>query len=587
MKSFFRSLLATVVGIVISSILLFFIFFGILGAIISSQDKPAEIEENSILFLKLNRQITDRKPISPFDLQRFNRDDRMGLNEILSNIEKAKEDNNISGIYIEPGYSFSGLATAAEIREALIDFRSSGKFVVTYNNSIFSQKGYYLATASDKIFFNPVGLMLLNGLSFQTMHIKNALEKLDVDATVVKIGEYKGAGEMYEFDKMSKYNREQLERIANTVWDNIAEDISEARGISVDDLNQLVNNLGIDDPSVALENNLVDSLIYKGDVINYLKHITGTPDSKDLNTVTLSTYSKVPKPKSYKGLARDKVAVIYASGNIVDGEGDENNIGGAKFSRAIRTARRDSTIKAIVLRINSGGGSAMASEDILVEVLKTKGVKPLVVSMGDVAGSGGYYIACAADTILADKNTITGSIGVIGAFMNAEGLFKKFGVTFDVAKSHEYADFTSQVKPVSEKEKEFFTKFISITYDQFITHVANGRGMTKEEVDAIARGHVYGGADAKEINLIDDYGGLNDAITIAHRMAGLSEKYRVVELPKQPDPVEQFIKEIAGDAKVKSLLNDFGIDMQLYQDIKDMSQTQGVVARMPYSITIE
>ena len=587
MKSFFRSLLATVVGIIISSILLVFIFFGIIGAMVSKSEQPVEIEENSILFLKLDQPITDRKPASPFDIPRFKKDNRMGLNDILENIDKAKEDEKIKGIYIEPGYSFAGLATTAEIRDALIDFRTSGKFVVSYSNNIFSQTGYYLSTASDKVFFNPVGLMLLNGLSLQTMHLKNTLEKLDIDATVIKIGEYKSAGEQFEYDEMSKPNREQLERIVTTVWGNMAQDIADARGISVEKLNVLVNNLAIDDPSVALENNLVDSLIYKGDVINYLKSLTNTPLDKDLNAVKLSSYSKVPKPKAYKGLARDKIAVIYASGGIVDGEGDENNIGGENFARTIRKARRDSTIKAIVLRVNSGGGSAMASEDVLVEILETKGVKPIVVSMGDVAASGGYYIACAADTILAGKNTITGSIGVIGAFMNAEGFFKKLGITFDVAKSHDYADFTSQVKPVSEREKQFFESFIATTYDQFITHVAKGRGMTKEEVDAIARGHVYGGADAKDINLIDAYGGLNDAIDIAHRMAGLSEKYRIVDLPEQADPVEQFLKELTGEASVKAMLEDFGVDATTYQEVKDMYQTQGVVTRLPYTITFE
>lgn len=587
MKSFFRSLLATVTGIIISTVLLFFVFFGIMGAIVASQDKPVEVADNSILYLKLDRPITDRKPASPFNVQRLSRDERMGLNDILENIAKAKTDDKIKGIYIEPGYSFAGMATISEIRAALIDFRTSGKFVVSYSNDVFSQKGYYLATASDKVFFNPVGLMLLNGLSLQTMHIKGTLEKLDIESTIVKIGEYKGAGEMYEYEEMSKPNREQLERIANTVWDNIADDISDARGISKDKLNQIVGNLEIDDPTVALNNNLVDSLIYKGDVIDYLKELTNTPDEDDLNTVKLSTYSKVPKKKNYTGFARDKVAVIYASGGIVGGEGDENNIGGEKYARAIRKARRDTTIKAIVLRVNSGGGSAMASEDILVEMIKTKGVKPLVVSMGDVAGSGGYYIACAADKILADENTITGSIGVIGSFMNAEGFFKKLGVTFDVAKSHEYADFTSQVKPVSDREKEFFNHFISVTYDQFITHVANGRNMTKEEVNAIARGHIYSGVDAKDINLIDAYGGLNDAIEIAHDMADLGDKYRVVELPKQPDPLEQFIKELSGEAKIKTVLETFGLDAKTYQEIKDMSANQGVVARMPFSVRID
>ncbi|MCK5169439.1 MAG: signal peptide peptidase SppA, partial [Bacteroidales bacterium] len=360
---------------------------------------------------------------------------------------------------------------------------------------------------------------------------------------------------------------------ANTIWDNIAEGISEGRGISVDSLNYLVNNLGIKDPQHALKYHLVDSLIYKGDVINYLKNITNTPDKKDLNVVKLSDYDKVPKKKTYKGLAKDKIAVIYASGGIVDGDGDENNIGGESYARAIRKARRDSSIKAIVLRVNSGGGSAMASEDILVELIKTKGVKPIIVSMGDVAGSGGYYIACAADTILAGKNTITGSIGVIGAFFNTKGLFNKLGISFDIAKSHQYADFLSQVRQISADEKAFLEHYIANTYDQFISHVASGRNMTKERVNEIGRGHIYGGADALDINLIDKFGGLNDAIEIAHSMAGLGEKYRIVELPKQPNPIEKLVKELTGDAKVKTLLEPFGIDIKTYQEIKDLIQT--------------
>jgi protease IV len=585
MKSFFKYLLATVVGVILSSVILFFLFFGIVSAIISSQDKPVEIKKNSILYLKLDKQITDRKPSTPFNLKSLSKDDRMGLNEILENIEKAKTDDNISGIYIEPGYHFAGLATTEEIRDALLDFRTSGKFVISYCNGIFSQSALYLASASDKIFFNPTGIMMVNGISLQTMHLKNTMEKLDIKTTVIKVGEYKGAGEMLESDKMSKYNREQLERIANTVWLNIADGISEARGISVDSLNYLVNNLGISEPKDALKYNLVDSLIYKGDVINYLKALTNTPDKKDLNAVKLSEYNKVPKNKNYKGLAKDKIAVIYASGGIVDGEGDENNIGGEKYAQAVREARRDSSIKAIVLRINSGGGSAMASEDILVELLKTKDIKPIIVSMGDVAASGGYYIACAADTILAGKNTITGSIGVIGAFFNAEGFFKKLGITFDVAKSHQYSDFLSQVKPLSIKEKDFLENYIHITYDQFITHVADGRDMTKERVNEIGRGHVYGGVDAVDIDLVDGYGGLNDAIKIAHEMAGLGEKYRLVELPKQPNAIEQFVTEITGDAKVKSMLEPFGIDISTFNEIKDILQTQGVIVRMPFMIS--
>jgi protease-4 len=584
MKSFFKYLLATVVGIVLSTVLIVLIIMGIAGAVMSSQEKPEEIKENSILYLKLNQPIVDRKPISPFNLQRLSKDNRIGLNELLINIEKAKNDKNIKGIYIEPGYSFGGLATTEEIRNALIDFRTSGKFVVSYCNNIFSQSALYLATASDKIFLNPTGILMVNGVSMQTTHFKNALDKLDIDPTIVKIGEYKGFGEMFEYDKMSTPNRQQLERIANTVWENVSEGISKARGISIEELNYLVDNLLISDPKDALDHNIVDSLIYKGDVINYLKNLTNTPDKKDLKVVSLNAYNKVPQEKSYKGLAKDKIAIIYATGSIVDGEGDETNIGGERYAQVIRTARRDSSIKAIVLRINSGGGSAMASEDILVELIKTKGVKPIIVSMGDVAGSGGYYIACAADTILAGKNTITGSIGVIGTFFNTKGFFNKLGISFDVAKSHEFSDILSSVRPISEKELTFIKHYISNTYDQFITHVSEGRNMTKERVNEIGRGHVYAGADALTINLTDGIGGLNDAIKIAKEMAGLSDKYRIVELPKQPDPIEQFVKEFSGDAKIQAVLEPLGIDITTYNEIKNILQTQGIVARMPYMI---
>jgi protease-4 len=587
MKSFLKYLLATIVGIIISSVLIFFIFFGIVGAIMSSQDKPLEIKENTMLVLKLDQPITDRAPASPFDYKRFSSDNRLGLNDILNNIQKAKEDPNINGIYIELSNVGAGLATTEEIRNALIDFRKSGKFVVSYCNNYFSQKALYLTSVSDKVFLNPVGLAMFTGLSFQTTHLKNTLQKLDVDATVIKIGEYKGAGELFEYDKMSGPNRLQLERIANTAWNNVISDIAEARSIDAKKLDELVNNLDITNPKEALKYGLVDSLIYKGDVINYLKSITGTELKDDLEAIKLSKYKKVAQPRKYKGLAKDKIAVIYATGGIVDGEGEVDNIGGARYARAIRTARRDSSIKAIVLRVNSGGGSAMASEDILVEVLETKGVKPIVVSMGDVAGSGGYYIACAADTVLAGRSTITGSIGVIGTFFNTEGFFNKLGISFDVAKSNEYADLLSGVKPVRKREKELIKSFISVTYDQFIAHVANGRGMTKEQVNEIGRGHIYSGVDAKDINLIDDFGGLTRAVEIAKNMAGLDEKYKIVELPKQPDPVEQLIKEISGDAKVKSMIDLLGINYNTYLEVRDIIQAQGIVARMPFVIEVD
>ncbi len=587
MKSFFKYLLATIVGILISTILIIVLGFAIISAISSSKDKPLEINNNSILYLDLNVPIIDRKPSSPFDFRRFSHDSRIGLNEILRNIEKAKQDDKIKGIYLELGYGTAGIGTTEEIRNALIDFKSSGKFIVSYSNDLFTQKAFYLASVSDKIFLNPAGMVLFNGLSIRTVHFKNILEKLDIDVEVSKIGEYKSAPEMYENDKMSKYSREQSERLINTIWDKIALSISESRNIPVDTLNELANNLGVNDPSVALKYNFVDSLIYKGDVINYLKNITHTSDKNDLESVTISEYDKVPAHKNYKGLARDKIAVIYASGTIIGGEGDENNIGGQRFARAIRKARRDSGIKAIVLRVNSPGGSAMASEDIWAEIRATKGVKPIIVSMGDVAASGGYYISCLADTILVNNTTITGSIGVYSNFINTQHFFNKLGVTFDFASTHDNGPLLSGLKPITEDERALIKHFTETTYDTFITHVADGRNLTKERVNEIARGHVYSGIDAITINLADGIGGLKDAISIAHDKAGLGDKYRIVELPKQPDPFEQIVQELTGEARIKTTFKTLGIDEQSFYEIRDLFKTQGIITRLPYNIDIQ
>lgn len=582
MKSFFRSLLATIVGIIVSTVLLFFIIMIVVSAIVSQQDKDVIVEANSILYLELDKVIVDRQPVSTINLEKF-RDNRLGLNQILKSIKQAKTDDNILGIYIESSYVGSGFATTEEIRNALLDFKESGKFIVSYSD-VYTQSAYYLATASDKIFFNPAGFFNMNGIRIQTTHLKKAMEKLNIEPTVVKIGKFKGMGELVEYDKMSENNRQQLERIIGNVWGNIAANISESRNISVDSLNFIVENLKLKDPEDVLEYGFVDSLVYKGDVINYLKTLTEVPDEDDLKVVKLSNYAKVSSPKPYKGIAKDKIAVIYATGSIVNGEGSEDNIGGEKYAKELRKARRDTTIKAIVLRVNSGGGSAMASDAILKEINNTKGIKPIVVSMGDMAASGGYYIACGADKIYANENTITGSIGVISIFFNAKEFFNRFGVSFDVAKTHKFSDFMSSNRDVSNEELAYWEHFTEYTYDQFLTHVSEGRSMEYDEVHSIAQGRVWSGDDAKNIGLIDEFGGLNAAIDAARELSGVGEKHRIVELPKQLDPLTQLMMDLAGETKIQKVLEPLGMDEQSFNGLKDMLENQGTVARLPYII---
>lgn len=586
MKSFLKTLLATVLGIIISSFLLFFLFIIVIAGMVASQNKPAVVKNNSILYLDLDKQIIDRHPESTLNIGQFGVDNRLGLNQILASIEHAKTDDKISGIYLESSYPEAGYATIDEIRNALVDFRESGKFVVSYSE-IYTQKAYYLATASDKIFFNPAGMFMLNGLRVKAQFYKHAFEKLGIEPVVVKMGKYKSATEQFEEDKMSEPNKEQISALVGSIWKNISGKISSDRGISIDTLNLLVNNLSLDTPEKLLQYKIVDSIVYKSDVLDYLKKLTSTSPEKDLNSVKITDYAKSFMNSDLKSLGSDKIAVIYASGTIIDGEADEDNIGGEKFAREIRKARRDSTIKAIVIRVNSPGGSALASEVILDEINRTKGVKPIVVSMGDVAASGGYYISCSADSVIANENTITGSIGVFFRAAYADGFFDKLGITFDVVKTHEHADMFSFTRPYSDDELAYLQHSIGKTYDLFLTRVSEGRKMEYNAVHAVAQGRVWSGIDARESGLVDSYGGLNDAVEAAKSLAKLEEKYQIVELPVQETALEKLVKDLSGETKFKNSLKSFGIDNSDIEGIEQLIKVQGIVTILPYSIDIE
>ena len=588
MKSFFKYLLATVVGILISVLLLTFVFFGIVGTIISKQEKPVQIKPHSILMLKLNKPIQDRKPVFPFGGFKFGMlqpESKLGLNDILNNIQKAKADTNIRGIYLDLSIVPAGIATLEEIRDALLDFKKSGKFILSYSDT-YLQSTYYLASAADKVYLNPAGNFSFVGLSSQIMFYKGALEKLGLQPEIIRHGKFKSAVEPLMLDKMSAANREQIKAYVGSIWEKIVHDISISRHLSKNELNKLANNLSLNTAQSAVNYKLVDATKFKDQVYDELKTLSGVDSSASLKLVKLSAYSKVPEKKTYKGLARDKIAVIYASGDVVMGDEKQNNIGSEGIAETIRKARKDKNVKAIVFRVNSGGGSALASEVIWRELDLAKKVKPVIASFGDVAASGGYFIACPADTIVAEPTTITGSIGVFGVLLNSkEFLNKKLGITVDVYKTNDYSDFASVFRPLSPLEKQFFQISIDTFYDTFISHVAEGRGMEKSAVDSIGEGRVWSGINAKQIGLIDVFGGLTKAIEIAKEKAGL-ENYRIEELPEQVDPFQQIMNQLSEEVKVKILSNELGSSYKYYKFLKNIESYNGIQARLPYEISI-
>lgn len=587
MKSFFKYLLATIVGVLLSFLLIFLIMMGIAGSMVSSADKAVEVKDNTILYMDLKNEIVDRASSNPFetlDLATFEPQKNLGLNEILKAIAKAKDDPRIKGILLEFDVVNAGAATTGEIREALREFKESGKFVVSYSDT-YSQKAYYLASVADSIYLNPEGMVEWLGLRSEIMFYKKALEKLDVEPQIIRHGKFKSAVEPFMSERMSPENREQTLTYLSSIWGSWVDEISKSRNIAVAELNRLADNMEVYDGKSCMKSKLVDSLIYKDQLLEKLKAFTGIPENRNLNTVTLEKYFKVP-PVQKTAFSKNKIAVIYAQGEIGMGDGSNTAIGSEGLSKAIRQARRDSTIKAIVFRINSPGGSALASEVIWREVELAGQAKPLVVSMGDVAASGGYYIASPATTILASPTTITGSIGVFGLFFNLQKtLDKKLGINVDVVKTNAHSDFFSMFRPMTAEEKAVGQRFVEQTYQTFIGHVSQGRGIPVERVDEIGQGRVWSGANAKEIKLVDDFGGLTAAIKLAAEKANL-DIYRLVELPKQKSPFEELLKGFTTEAKAMLVKDDLGKGYKYYNRVMQMVENQGVQARIPYDVEV-
>ena len=587
MLNFLKSILSTVLGMVIGFFLILFIGLGIIVAL-SEGDGETIVKENSILKITLSDPIIDRGSDNPidFDILSMESKNKMGLTDILNSIEKAKTDDRIKGIYMNVEMPNASLASLEEIREKLLEFKNeTNKFIIAYSE-IYSQKAYYITSVADEVYLHPEGILEFVGLAYQGMFYKGALEKLDVEPQIIRHGKFKAAVEPYMLDKMSDENRQQITKFLKSIWSNMLADISESRKISTDELFQIVQQFKVRKASDAVTLGLIDANLYKDQVLDSLRQKLNIEADEEIEVTGLAAYKNVKLEGNKKKYSKDKIAIIYAYGEISGGEGDDENIGSERISRAIRDARTDEKVKAIVLRVNSPGGSALASETILREMILAKAEKPIVVSMGDVAASGGYYIACHADTIVANPTTITGSIGVFGLLMNTQKLMKnKLGITIDTVRTNKYADMGSMFRSLTIKERNIIQKSVEDIYDTFITHVSEGRSMSKEAVDAIGQGRVWTGTDAHDLGLVDVLGGFEDAIDLAANMANL-ENYRISYLPKQIDPMEELIKDLTGGAKVSILENELGESYQLYKEVNNILEMDEVQMRMPYFFEI-
>lgn len=587
MKGFFKVVFASMIGFILSAVVLGILFIAIIFAIVSASDnETVNVEPSSVMHMSLNIPIVDRtikSPLDDLDLGGLGTQKKLGLNDILLALKRAKEDSNIKGIYLDITGVQAGMATIEEIRNALIDFKKSKKFILAYSE-VYTQGAYYLASVADKVYINPEGLLEFTGFSSEITFYKGTLEKLEIEPQVIKVGTYKSAVEPFVLDKMSDANRQQVTSFMGSMYDHFLSGVSASRKIEKDSLFAIANELKVQSASDAVKYKLADGTRYKDEVIDELKKLTGTDKKDDIKSVTLTGYIKNNKPES--GDINNRIAIVYASGEITGGEGDDETIGSERISRAIRRVRTDDKIKAVVFRINSPGGSALASDVIWREVALTRKVKPVIVSMGDVAASGGYYIACAADSIFAEPNTITGSIGVFGIIPNMQKFFNnKLGVTFDGVKTAAHADLGSITRPLTDAEKLIIQKEVNRIYGTFTKRVADGRKKTQEYINQIGQGRVWSGSEALKNGLVDRLGNIDQAIQSAAKMAKLKD-YKMVSYPSQKDPLESIFK--SGEDKLREHFAkaELGEQYHYYKQLKDALRFTGIQARLPYSIAI-
>ncbi len=589
MKQFFGAFFGSILGLLITGIIVALIVVAsVMGALKDTMDDDESYtsKENSVLRLNLNGEIKERSVKNPFenlDLGPLMPKSGIGLNDILANLKKAKADKDIKGIYLEISEPVAGFATLEEIRNALLDFKSSGKFIYAYSEA-YSQKAYYLASTASKLFLNPQGALEIKGLSSQMLFFKNMLEKLNVEVQIFRHGKFKSAIEPFMLDKMSEANRAQVETYLGSLWNHMIAGISKSRAISLNEINTMANDLLIRTPEDAVKYKLVDELKYEDEVFSAIKKTISLTEKDKISFVTLDKYIHAP---DILVRSKNKVAIIYAVGEIVSGEGDDNKIGSVEIAKAIKDARLDTTIKAIVFRVNSPGGSALASDVIWRETILAQKAKPFVVSMGDVAASGGYYISCAADRIFAEPNTITGSIGVFGMIPNAQkALSEKLGITVDTVNTNKHSDVGTILRSASGIEYDYIQQSVERIYDVFITKVAQGRHTQKNNIDSIGQGRVWSGIDALKIHLVDELGGISNAVAYAVKMAKLPN-YKIIDLPKQKDPLQELLGNGKEEMETRAMKTNLGEQYIYIKQLKNVLQLKGVQARSPYEMIIE
>lgn len=582
MLSFFKNLFSTVLGFILSFIILIILITG--GLSLFDKKGAVEAKEDSVLKIDFTKfQIVERVSENPFSALNISGSaaQSISLKQILDNLEKAKTDNNIKGIYLKSSSVSGGISQLEEIRNKLLEFKKSGKFIIAYDEG-YTQMGYYLSSVADKLYMHPEGIIDIRGFSASIMFFKGLLEKLDIDIQIIRHGKFKSAVEPFILDKMSAENREQTRLFLNSIADNIMDSIAAQRGMSLLDVQRHANELSLENAKSCYDLSYLDGLIYEDQLNDSISKLC---NKKEHNIIALNKYDKI-KIK-IKDISKNKIAIVYATGEINSGEGDENSIGSVTTASAIRKARNDKNIKAIVLRINSPGGSALASDVILREAVLAKKAKPLVVSMGDMAASGGYYIACAADTIIANPTTVTGSIGVFGMIPNLQNFYKKkIGISFDTVNTNKYADMGSN-RPLTKYELNKIQKSVEDVYDTFITHVSEGRGLTKIAVDEIGQGRIWSGYNAMEIGLVDLHGGLEKALEIA---AGLAEidNYRTVILPRKKDSFSKLMEQFGSTKSFANVLfNKIGIKVEHLNSLENLIQGDAIQARIPYIIELE
>ncbi len=580
MKSFFKILLSSILGIIVGLLLI----FGIIIGIVSVSGETFELKNNAVFHLKLHGEIVDRSTEDIYSNWLFDGEKAIGLDDILESIKKAKNNDNIKGILLDVDFAQIGVSSAREIRNALIDFKESGKFLIS-NSGAYMQTLYYTASVADKIVLNPSGIIEFRGLASTPVFYKNALDKLGIEMQLIKVGTYKSFAEKFTNTEMSDENKMQVTDYLHSTWNSMLDEISVSRKIEKEDLNRYADEMmAFQLAEKAIQYKLADTLLYNDEIDNLLKTELNLSQKEDIQLVELANMKDLPDTK--KEYAKEKIAIVYAVGDIDGASSGSGGINSKELVETLKNVREDSLVKAVVLRINSPGGSAYGSEQIWRAVSLLKKEKPIIVSMGDYAASGGYYIACEADVIVAQPTTLTGSIGIFGIIPNVKGLTDKLGITYDIVKTNEKADMPAMNRPFTADEHEVMQAYVNHGYEIFVKRCADGRNKTTDEIKAIAEGRVWTGARAIEIGLVDELGGLEKAIEIAQKQASLNT-FRITEYPKKKSFMEKLMENTESNIQEKLIKMQLGENYRHFINLKNIENLRTIQAVMPFDIIVK